>query len=405
MATNVCSAAIGLDPEGKPSEIVLDQVSKNVGEKWRSLLTHLGVPSCKIAAYPADPISACFQGLVFWREGNDPCRPPTWTVLLEAIEAGAERKDYACQLRGNHGLPGNLVQQQQQHPAVTNDSEMHGQVPISSGPRSLMSEGQPTQAVLTMDERSTKIQKIVDGYWSGKTKVCLPSNPDLEEELDAMMEILREKLTSANSGVIPKLSAKLQRVYRRYLYGNRPAPLPPIPDNATDLYEFIDKRSTPFEVFLVHHAVEILDCEKLKKCLQEYESNLAKHLQQELSSYKSRKVSLPQRNDYTHMTIVVSEQQVLLSLVLKLKEYFKKYLKLEEVLFEGFEEGCTVLFFSIQRSDAALLAPAPVILSHLGELKTRFAVTHLIVFGYFACDVEEATIELFVSLCVLTVGY
>ena len=264
-----------------------------------------------------------------------------------------------------------------------------------------MSEGQPTQAVLTMDERSTKIQKIVDGYWSGKTKVCLPSNPDLEEELDAMMEILREKLTSANSGVILKLSAKLQRVYRRYLYGNRPAPLPSIPDNATDLYEFIDKRSTPFEVFLVHHAVEILDCEKLKKYLQEYESNLAKHLQQELSSYKSRKVSLPQRSDYTHMTIVVSEQQVLLSLVLKLKEYFKKYLKLEDVLFEGFEEGCTVLFFSIRRSDAALLAPAPVILSHLGELKTRFAVTHLIVFGYFVCDVEEATIELFVSLLCL----
>ena len=89
--------------EGKPSEIDLDKVSKNVGDKWRSLLTHLGVPlaKCKTLFVESrgDPVSACFEGLVFWREGNEPCRPPTWSVLLEAVEKGAEKRDYAEELR------------------------------------------------------------------------------------------------------------------------------------------------------------------------------------------------------------------------------------------------------------------------------------------------------------------
>ena len=65
-------------------------------------------------------------------------------------------------------------------------------------------------------------------------------------------------------------------------------------------------------------------------------------------------------------------------------------------MFEGFEEGCTVLFFSILRVDAVLLSPK--VLSQLSELKRMFRMTHLIVFGYFACDLEKATIELVVSV-------
>ena len=60
-----------------------------------------------------------------------------------------------------------------------------------------------------------------------------------------------------------------------------------------------------------------------------------------------------------------------------------------------------MLFFSILTVDAALLSPK--VLSHLSELKRMFGVTHLIVSGYFACDLEKATIELVVSVCVLHV--
>ena len=70
---------------------------------WRSLLTQLGVPMAKCKAVyeesRGNPVSACFEGLVFWREGNEPCRPPTWSVLLEALEKGAEKREYAERLR------------------------------------------------------------------------------------------------------------------------------------------------------------------------------------------------------------------------------------------------------------------------------------------------------------------
>ena len=89
--------------EGKPTEIELDKVCKNAGDNWRSLLTNLGVPLAKYKALfvesRGDPVSACFEGLVFWREGNEPCKPPTWSVLLEALENGAEKREYAKRLR------------------------------------------------------------------------------------------------------------------------------------------------------------------------------------------------------------------------------------------------------------------------------------------------------------------
>ena len=87
--------------ESKPTEIDLDRVSKNV-DTWRSLLTHLGVPVVKYKALfeesQGNPTRACFEGLVFWRGGNEPCKPPTWSVLLEALEE-AEKREYAQRLR------------------------------------------------------------------------------------------------------------------------------------------------------------------------------------------------------------------------------------------------------------------------------------------------------------------
>ena len=89
--------------EETPSEIELDGVSKIAGDKWRSLLTHLGVPMAKYKALSEEsqgkPVNACFEGLVFWREGNEPCRPATWSVLLEALEKGAEKREYAKTLQ------------------------------------------------------------------------------------------------------------------------------------------------------------------------------------------------------------------------------------------------------------------------------------------------------------------
>ena len=86
-----------------PSEIELDEVSKIVGGQWKSLLVHLGIPVPKTESFLHDNLgktqSACFYGLVFWREGNVPNRPATWSVLLDALEKGAGLKEYADRRR------------------------------------------------------------------------------------------------------------------------------------------------------------------------------------------------------------------------------------------------------------------------------------------------------------------
>ena len=271
-------------------------------------------------------------------------------------------------------------------------------LPSSSSP---VTRGESTQTMSTKDERSKKIKEIVDKYRKREGELLLPNSPDLEDELEDILGNLCVSLSSADSEVIRKLQAIVQMKYRRHIHGVRQAPLPPVPNTVHGLYEFIAEKSTPYEILLVHRAVEVLEDEDLKKDLQEYEWKLAKHLKEMLTSCKRRRVTLPLRKDHTHMAIVISKEQVLLSLVLDMKEYFSKYLQLEETLFEGFEEGCTVLFFSILTVDAALLSPK--VLSHLSELKRMFGMTHLIVFGYFAFDLEKATIELVVSVCVLHV--
>ena len=115
--------------EGKPSEIDLDKVSKNAGDEWRSLLTHLGVPlvKCKTLYEESrgNPVSACFAGLAYWREGNELCKPATWSVLLEALEKGAEKREYARELREEivgRGKSAKYVQPRTARPLVLVDS-------------------------------------------------------------------------------------------------------------------------------------------------------------------------------------------------------------------------------------------------------------------------------------------
>ena len=270
-------------------------------------------------------------------------------------------------------------------------------LPSSSSP---VTRGESTQTMSTMDERS-KIKEIVDKYRNGG-EISLPENLDLEEEFDNFLcKKFLSKLSSADPGKISELRAVMQRKYRAIVHGGRPVPLPPVPSTPDGLFDFINKYSNFYEILLVHHAVKVLEDEDLKKDLQEYELKLAKHLEKTLLSCKKRKVTLQLRKDHAHMAVVISEEQVLLALLLDLKKYFSKYLQLEKTLFEGFEKGCIVLFFSILTVDAALLSPK--VLSHLSELKRMFGMTHLIVFGYFACDLEKATTELVVSVCVLHV--
>ena len=44
----------------------------------------------------SNPERTCFCGLVCWKEGKEPA---TWSVLLKALEEGAEKREYAEKLR------------------------------------------------------------------------------------------------------------------------------------------------------------------------------------------------------------------------------------------------------------------------------------------------------------------
>ena len=108
--------------EKTPSEIDLDNVGRRVGGD-SSFLVHLGVPVDKIKPLSKEyrnPVDACFFGLVYWRDGNIRNKALTWSVLLEALEEGGERKGYARELREDIVDITNRAEQRQQ--SVEDDS-------------------------------------------------------------------------------------------------------------------------------------------------------------------------------------------------------------------------------------------------------------------------------------------
>ena len=269
-------------------------------------------------------------------------------------------------------------------------------ISISTNPPATQGETTPTTS--TTEERSQdKIKKIVDMYRSGDYDVRVPEIPELGHDFRDLMVKLDHLLASADPEMMRTIRSNVRMEYRTYIYGWKPVELPAVPETPSGLYDFIAAKSTPYEVPLVSCAVKVLNVGTLTKIFQAYKTKLADRLRGKLHSCKMRNVQLPKRKDCTHLAAVVSRDKdlVLISLVLHIKEYLMEYLQLEETMFEGFGEGCTVLFFSIHTIDAVLLAPK--ILSHSAELKRMFDITHLIVFDYFACDLERATIELSVS--------
>ena len=226
--------------------------------------------------------------------------------------------------------------------------------------------------------------------------MSLPSNPKLERKYDDIVSSMKISLQSAKPRVRSRIHHKVCSTYNRLIHGVRPIPLPEVDEIGQDLYVFIAEKSTFYEVFLVEEAISELNNKKLKKAFfTEYKPELQKFLEERLASCQQNKVSLPRRADHVHMAVVTSEE-VLLSLMLHHKAYFIEYLGLEKCLFEGFQDGCSVFYYTITAIDAVFLAPK--ILSHLAELKRRFSITQIVVFDHFAVDIDQSSVELLVSV-------
>ena len=97
------SSILGEILSTKPTERDLDDISKEIGKRWRSFLIRLNVPYLQIEMeYEKfkDPVQTILSCLVGWREGKwKECEPVTWKSLLVALEDGAEQKGHAESLR------------------------------------------------------------------------------------------------------------------------------------------------------------------------------------------------------------------------------------------------------------------------------------------------------------------
>ena len=81
-------------------------VSRVVGGRWKGLLVALNIKKNKIDALWqsvfGDAENACFEGLVYWKNGNA-SQPVTWETLLKALRE-AELIEESKELRKKFNL-------------------------------------------------------------------------------------------------------------------------------------------------------------------------------------------------------------------------------------------------------------------------------------------------------------
>ena len=82
----------------KPTESELSDVAKEVGAEYRPLLVGLDIGDNKIKGWKSEHLgksdAICFEGLVYWRNGNGK-RPCTWRTLLDVLSEKTDLHEYA----------------------------------------------------------------------------------------------------------------------------------------------------------------------------------------------------------------------------------------------------------------------------------------------------------------------
>jgi GTPase SAR1 family protein len=87
----------------KPTEIHLRRhICKNIAGNWEEICTYLGIANEEVKGikqeYQNRTKQASFESIMLWHRGNSVDHPPTWRVLLKALE-DAEYKELAKELR------------------------------------------------------------------------------------------------------------------------------------------------------------------------------------------------------------------------------------------------------------------------------------------------------------------
>jgi hypothetical protein len=246
-----------------------------------------------------------------------------------------------------------------------------------------------TQSVTTIEDRP-ELRKMYVTPGPQKSEVCFPVNVPLACKYNQLMAELRCSLKAAKPDELLRIHTIVRQQHHCLVHGVKAGEeYPDCGESPEAIHDFIMKRSTPYEIFLVDDAALNLKNRKLSKLLKDYEKELGVFFEEKLMSFKGQQISLVEAADMTHMAVEVAtnSSELPLSRVLKLKDFFQDYLKLNKVLFEGFKDGCTVLFFAITHAAATFLAPN--VLSHLSQLRSEFLVTRILVYDHFAVDITE----------------
>ena len=247
----------------------------------------------------------------------------------------------------------------------------------------MQSVAQSTRNLTTIEQRP-EWRKM---YVSSQQEVCFPVNVGLSRKYARLMGELKCSLEKADRKKLICIHTVVRQQFHFILHGVTQGELPQLGETPKDIHDFISARSTPYEIFLVQDAISNLRNKGLSKSLKAYEDELRTFFEERLSSFKTQQVSLMTAEGLTHMAVEVktNSSELPLSRVLEMKKYFETYLQLKPALFEGFQPGCTLLFFAISLEAATFLASN--LFSHLSHLRLEFDVTRILIFGHFAVDV------------------
>ena len=268
---------------------------------------------------------------------------------------------------------------------------------IVPGPSTLSLSNDSNQTAMSTGnwlERSPELQSVSEG--DQQKEIFFPELQPLESVYSHLMGTLARKIHDMEESMRICVSGLIQQLLRKPMHGVRMGDMPDVPTDSKELYLYIAKRSNCFFPFLIQEVVKIMCIDELSEIWKDYESELAKCLGIPLYSGRRKKIPLIEADDLTSMSVKVARnpEQFPISRVIALQKYFQKSVGLDFAIVQGYTPSSTVLYFAIPK--AAVPFMPSLLLSHVAQLK-RLEVQKIVVFDYFAVDLEEAQAVALVS--------
>ena len=267
----------------------------------------------------------------------------------------------------------------------------------TAGQQYCMVPGSSTQSATSPSnwlEGSPELHSAPEG--DQQNEIFFPELQPLERVYGHLMGILAQKMHDIEESMRIRVSGLIQQLLRKPMYGVRMGDMPDVPTDSKELYSYIAKRSNCVSPFLIQEVVKIMCIDELSEMWKDYERELAKCLRIPLYSGRRKETPLIEADDLTSMSVKVARnpEQFPISRVIALRKYFQESVALDIAIFQGYTPSSTVLYFAILKT-AVPFMPS-LLLSHLAQLK-RLEVQKIVVFGYFAVDLEEAQAVALVS--------